>query len=123
MPQGDYVRTSETLPLAIAPQVVGIESQRLAAAGYWTVAVDCLPQVRPSQRVLLLLGDRGVPLQEAIALPDAPTAPSRLTFRVKNIPPGDYVVRLRVDGVDSIPVDFATRPLGFDEHQRLSIEN
>ncbi|MBP0019239.1 MAG: DUF4255 domain-containing protein [Cyanobacteria bacterium SBLK] len=121
IPQEEYVRTSEELPLAIAPQVVGIDC-REEGNGLMAIELACVPQVRRGQEVLLLLGDRGVALREAIA-PEDPTEPSMLTFWVRNVPAGDYVVRLRVDGADSIPVDFATKPLGFAENQRLSIQN
>ena len=122
VPQGESEGRSEKLPLALAPQVMGIYS-REEGNGVITVEIACIPQVRPRQQVVLLLGDRGVALQGAIALPEDPTEPSMLVFRVKNVPSGDYVVRLRVDGADSIPVDFGAKPLGFAPNQRLSIGN
>ncbi|MDB9313554.1 DUF4255 domain-containing protein [Spirulina sp. CS-785/01] len=118
-PQAEYVRTSEEFPLAIAPQILSISPQA-ATVGNLTIEITCLPQVRPTQRVVLLLGDRGIPVQN-ISTPDSPTDPSTLTFRVSNVPPGDYVVRLRVDGVDSIPVDFATSPSEFADNQIIRV--
>jgi len=50
-------------------------------------------------------------------------APSTLTFSIPNVDVGSYVVRLRVDGVDSIPVTYSgTPPLpAFDGNQIVTV--
>ena len=53
------------------------------------------------------------------ARPDAATS---LTFQVPDVEEGEYVLRLRVDGVDSIPVDFSGDLPQFDEAQKVIIE-
>ncbi|NJR54613.1 MAG: hypothetical protein HC768_08380 [Acaryochloris sp. CRU_2_0] len=82
--------------------------------------MTCWPQIRPEQQVVLLMGDRGIALQD-LSSPTDLTAPSTLTFQLKDMQPGLYVVRLRVDGVDSIPIDFASTPLQFAENQTLRV--
>ncbi len=114
----EYEQRSEALSLAIAPQVAGLASQQ-EGEGFCRIEVACYPQVRPGQQVVLLLGARGIALAEDITVPEDASAPSRLAFRARNVPAGVYVVRLRVDGVDSIPVDFSTQPDVFSE--RISI--
>lgn len=95
---------SNELPLGLAPRI-GI--QPLAhSAGDVALQVTCAPRLREGQRVLLLFGDRAVP-PAGIVHPADPQAPTSLDFLVPGVAPGTWVVRLRVDGVDSIPVDFS----------------
>ncbi|MEM9538671.1 MAG: DUF4255 domain-containing protein [Cyanobacteria bacterium P01_E01_bin.42] len=119
VPKEEYQQTSEELPLAFAPQVLNIAT-REEIPDCFTIEVTCVPRVRPAQRAVLLLGNRGIPLND-LTTPDNPREPSVLTFRVRNVPQGDYVVRLRVDGVDSIPVDFTTAPFEFARNQRMEV--
>ena len=75
--------------------------------------------MRRGQRISLLLGDR-----ETLAepLPAGTDATDTLTFRVEDATPGTYVVRLRVDGVDSLPFDPDVSPLAFDPQQQVTIQ-
>ncbi|MGB0562419.1 MAG: DUF4255 domain-containing protein, partial [Spirulinaceae cyanobacterium] len=118
--QQEGLHLSEALPLAIAPQILEI-SPRRAPSGNLEIQLTCLPPLRPSQQVVLLLGDRGVLPQARSVSGEQPAAPTLITFRVRNLSPGRYVVRLRVDGVDSIPVDFATQPDAFDPRQIIEV--
>jgi hypothetical protein len=118
------VRKSRELPsnglaFPLAPRIT---TSPLATAagpgGSLTLTLACVPLVRPSQRASVLLGD-----QEVVAAPrGAVTDP--LVFDVTNVPaspPTGYLVRLRVDGVDSFPFNPATTPPTFDPGQRLVI--
>ena len=60
--------------------------------------------MRPEQRAALLLGS-----QEVMADPHA-TQTNTLTFQAAGVTPGDYFVRLRVDGVDSLRQDRPATP-------------
>jgi hypothetical protein len=71
--------------------------------------------VRPEQRVVLLVGDI-----EVLARPH-PTRTDTLTFVSRPIAPGEYFVRLRVDGVDSLLVDRSSTPPVFDPDQKVTI--
>lgn len=115
----DYVWTTNELPFALAPQVLSITPQEIPQ-GRVLLTLTCLPQIRPEQKVILLIGDRGISVQDLVS-PTDPTAPSTLTFQLKDMQPGLYVVRLRVDGVDSIPIDFASTPLQFAESQTVRV--
>ena len=113
--------TSNAIPFALAPQIsLTAPAGSSAPAGNVTVGLDCIPQVRLEQRVTLLFGDREIQL-DSLTTPGDPTAPSSLTFLVENAVEGVYVLRLRVDGVDSIPVDFSAIPPAFADDQKVTI--
>lgn len=90
---------TNAVPAVVAPQVTNI-SPSPHVQGDVTYTVTVKPQVQPGQQVSLLLGASEVHAQPTGA---APT--DTLTFVAKALPPGDYWVRLRVDGVDSLLVD------------------
>ncbi len=115
----DYSWTTNELPLPLAPQIASITPQE-APPGDLTLTLTCTPQIRPEQRLVLLFGDRGI-MPQPVSLPDDPTLPSELRFQIEAAQPGTYVLRLRVDGVDSIPVDFSARPLQFAADQQVRI--
>ena len=110
--------SSNSLSLAVAPRiVVAVDS---IAGSTVNLSVECAPRIRPAQRVVLLFGDRQVPLPpEARINPPDEAEPTQLNVSVNDAVKGDHVVRLRVDGVDSIPVvrQSATDPPEFDPAQ------
>ncbi|MEP7043836.1 MAG: DUF4255 domain-containing protein [Dokdonella sp.] len=92
-----------------------------------TLAVDSAPACREGQGVLLVFGDRQV---DAIRPPPTtppvdpdPTAVFAPEFLVKGVAPASrYVARLRVDGVDSIPVTYDGGGLPvFDLAQQVNV--
>jgi len=110
--------TTNELPLPLAPLLTAITPKTATPNASRTVklTVTCRPEVRPEQRVLLLLGDRAVPA-------DAHPAPTgSLTFTITAAPAGTFIVRLRVDGVDSLPFDPAVTPPQFDAAQQVTIK-
>lgn len=92
--QGNTSQWSNARSIAVAPTLspssLAINANRLT--------VECSPPVRPGQTVALLLGSRELLLSWD---PDDTEALTQLSFSLETIPAGDYVVRLRVDGVDS----------------------
>ena len=110
---------SNAVPFALAPQLES-RSPATAPAGDVTLTLTCVPQVRDEQRVVLLFGEREV-APEGVTTPADPTAATTLTFLVEAATPGTYVLRLRIDGVDSMPVDFAAVPPAFDAGQMVTI--
>jgi hypothetical protein len=68
----------------------------------------------------LLLGHREIPA-ETVTTPADPTAPSTLAFLLQKADPGEYVLRVRIDGADSIPVDFSATPPQFAADQKVTI--
>jgi hypothetical protein len=96
--------------LDIIPQQATVD-----ANGEVTLTLILSPQVRPRQRVALLLGDR-----EVLAQPH-PNQTDRLEFRIAGVTPGEYFVRVRIDGVDSLLVDRTVTPPVFDQNQKVVI--
>jgi len=115
------VWTTNELALPLSPQITSI-NPTTAPAGDITLTIDCLPQVRSDQRIALIFGNRVVP-PDNISTPADPTAPSTLTFTVANAEARTepYVLRLRIDGVDSIPVDFSGDTPQFADGQKVTI--
>ena len=98
---GADVRSTNQAPLAFAARVTDIAPPSPVAPDAnndATLNITCKPQVRPSQRAMLLVGDREV-LAEAHAA-DTDTLPFVIR---KAAPMNAALVRLRIDGVDSLP--------------------
>jgi hypothetical protein len=114
-------RTTNALPFAVAPQILPNPPINAARnANKITITLACSPEVLPAQRVTLLLRGDEVPA-EAHA-----TQTGSLTFVAVDDPPGkfaagDYFVRLRVDGVDSLLIDRSVQPPKFKASQKVSI--
>jgi Pvc16 N-terminal domain len=115
------VWTTNELALPLSPQITGV-CPTSAPAGNLTLTIECIPQVRDDQRVALIFGNRTV-APDTITTPADPTAPSTLTFTVVNAEARTepYTLRLRIDGVDSIPVDFSGATPQFADDQKLTI--
>jgi hypothetical protein len=113
---GEPDRTTNEIPLAVAPRISSIAPNPAArVGGDVTLTIVMRPQVRPAQRAALLLGAREV-LSAAIV---APT--DTLVFDVEEAVAGDHFVRLRVDGIDSNLIDRSTTPPTFDQAQRVTV--
>lgn len=119
-PQG---RTTNEVPFALAPRLPipaapgdppSLEAVR-DAGGVVTVTVRCRPDVLPSQRVTLVVGETEAPAQPLA------TRTNTLIFRYRELPAGEYHVRLRVDGVESLLVNHAAEPPAFDATQRVTV--
>ncbi|NER98390.1 MAG: DUF4255 domain-containing protein [Symploca sp. SIO1B1] len=105
----DRMTNSMTFPLV--PEVTNINYPD----GVDQLTLTFNPPVKVGQEVALLLGDRAIPYQVT-------TQTSDLTFDVSDVPSRlYYVVRLRVDGVDSVPIDFRAQPPQFKEDQKVRI--
>ena len=112
--RSNYTLTTNRLPLNLAPQLLSLDPQETAQRTF-TLTVTCFPRVSPESEVILLFGDRGMSV-----LPfSEPT--DTLRFQIKQVHPGTYVVRLRVNGADSVPIDFSSRPPQFLERHKVRI--
>jgi Pvc16 N-terminal domain len=114
---GEQIRTSNELSFSLAPKILDIIPRQAVrdANGEVTLTLVCSPQVQPEQRVALLLGDR-----EILAQPRT-TVTDRLEFQIVGLTPGEYFVRSRIDGVDSLLVDRTVTPPVFDQNQKVTI--
>ncbi len=109
-------RFTNELPLLIAPRITSI-APTTAAAGDIAITVQCTPNVLPAQRAALLFGDREIPANAR----SAPTG--TLSFDISGAAAGEYFVRLRVDGVDSLIVIRSGTPPKpqFDPAQKVTV--
>ncbi|MER6347911.1 DUF4255 domain-containing protein [Streptomyces sp. NPDC001595] len=108
-------RTTDPQPLHIAPRVTSALPLTVERdeKGSVLVALECVPAVRPGQRVELLVGDLPV-LAEPVR-----KATRALRFRLERARPGRFPLRLRVDGVDSPLTD--ARAERFDDDTAVVI--
>lgn len=102
---GGATRRTNSLPLPFAPQINTLTSGPRDADGHVLVTADLAPVVDPLQSVFLILPDREMP-----ALPRSAEA-DPIQFNVTNPSAGSSVVRLRVDGVDSMQFKTQGTPL------------
>lgn len=116
-------RTTNEVPFALAPRLPAppapgdppsVVAAR-GAGGIVTITVRCLPDVLPSQRVTLVVGESEAPAQPHAARTNT------LTFSFRVLTAGEYHVRLRVDGVESLLVNRAVNPPAFDATQRVTV--
>lgn len=117
-PSGAGERTTNEVPLMVAPRIVTALPLTVTRdlSGNVTLDIECSPQVLPEQRVSLLLGD----LQVASSPRPAPT--TTLTFPVTAARAGTFLVRLRVDGSETLLVDRSVTPPTFRTGQRVTIQ-
>ena len=100
--------STNSLPLAIAPQITNVPLPALKAGSPVPVAVQCSPDLFVGQQVSLLVGS-----QEALLAAPISTQSSALQFVFKTLQStggASVPVRLRVDGIDSPIMDMTQTP-------------
>lgn len=113
--------TTNRLSFGLAPTLTNLDPRSQAVGAQpFDLTLTCTPQVLPEQRAFLLLGDREIEPASVTTPPD-PDADTTLVFAVEGMAEGTYVARLRVDGVDSIPIDFSATLPQFDSNQTVTI--
>jgi hypothetical protein len=90
------------------------------------ITVNGVPQCIAGQRVTLAFGDRQATADAPPVPPPLPAPPPRFdpAFTIERVAPGQsYLVRLRVDGIDSIPVVVTGVPPlpAFDPAQQVDV--
>ncbi|MEK6374865.1 MAG: DUF4255 domain-containing protein [Acidobacteriota bacterium] len=109
--------TTNELTFPLAPKIAGgIPQTPQPANTDLTLHLVVRPDVRPGQRASLLFGAREVGADDHSA-GQTPT----LSFKVTAPARGEYFVRVRIDGVDSLVIDYAHPPLKFDPAQKVTI--
>lgn len=99
-------RESNRMALTLAPRVTNLPlTVQRDPDGSADVGIDFEPPLRDGQHARLVLGQH----EHEPAAPAAPGA-GTLAFRVEDAQPGEYLARLRVDGIDSPVVDRSASP-------------
>jgi hypothetical protein len=110
------------VPVALAPLIA--VTPLTASAGDLALTVSCTPRLRPEQhgRVRFVFGTRQL-VPDAIASPLDPSQPTQIDVTVPAADAGEYLLRLRVDGIDSLPIEVTGTPpaLTFDPKQRFTV--
>jgi hypothetical protein len=114
--------TTNSVPIALAPSIT--LSPLNAPPGDLVLTLSCTPRLLADQgpRTSLLFGSQSIQ-PDSIDTPADPTQPTTLKFKIPGVAAGDYLARLRVDGVDSLPVVLSGAPprLSFDSSQRVKV--
>jgi hypothetical protein len=103
-PGESFTRSTNALALALIPTLRSVSPASAASAATLTFTLTVKPAVLPLQRVSVLFGDTEFVLGEL----SAPA--TTLTVDVPAPAPGQYLVRVRVDGLDSSPVVLSGTP-------------
>lgn len=116
-------QSTNGVPLALAPLIT--VTPQAAAPGDVTVTLTSTPRLAPEQstRTLMVFGSNTV-APTSIVTPADPLQPSSLTFDLTGVAAGEYLVRLRVEGVESLPVVIAGSPakFTFDPLQKVQVQ-
>lgn len=120
-PPGLPAWSTNRLPFALAPTLDTIApvSQPVGAQPF-DLTVTCRPQIRPEQRAALVFGAREI-APSSVTTPPDPDSPTTLVVPIDGMDAGSYVVRLRVDGADSVPIDLTTTTPQFDSNQIVTV--
>jgi hypothetical protein len=121
LPNGEAWPTNE-LAIALSPTIT--VTPLGASPGTVNLTVSCTPRLRSDQErsVTLIFGSTEV-TPGTITNPADITQPTTLTFSIPSVVAGSYPVRLRVDGIDSLPVRYGGTPpaFNFDTNQVVVI--
>ena len=139
--RGQQTWSSNELPLSIGPTITQIQPGNVVARdanGDVSLTLTCTPEVRLArvddqhmrfdQTVVLLLGSGRQIAPKAPPAPPASPAPAPkstntldFVFHVEPNEVGTYLIRLRVDGVDSVPLDPQSEIPQFADDQKLQV--
>ena len=139
--RGEQTWSSNELPISLAPRILNIAPVNTVARdqdGNVTITITSRPNVRLArvddttmrfdQQVLLLLGNaRQIAPEPPPGPPPAPATPPassdqlQFVFHMDAVEAGQYLLRLRIDGVDSVPLDPVSETPKFDDAQRLEV--
>lgn len=106
-------RLSNTLALVIGPEITTPMPMAVVrdGSGSATIVLSVQPQVQPGQSASLLLGTTEVPLAPITV------ATGTLTVAVPGAAAGEFLLRVRVDGIDSPIIDRSAVPPVFYNHR------
>jgi hypothetical protein len=103
---------SNAAPFVLRPTITGAVTVAPGAAGAVDVSVPLAPDVGKAQRVVLLLNEFGAPAARtpfAYSIeapsrnqPASPATVSTIVVPTTGVEPGDYLVRVQVDGAESL---------------------
>lgn len=114
--------TTNSVPVAIAPRITAAPLAAPAGAGF-TLTLTCTPRLHALQEpgVRLIFGQTEL-LPALIDTPADPDMATSIDFAVPALDAGSYPLRLRVDGIDSLPITLAGSPPAFSFDAAQTVE-
>ncbi|CAE6792193.1 DUF4255 domain-containing protein [Nitrospira defluvii] len=102
-------RISNAVALVIGPEITSAMPVAVVrdGSGVATLVLSVQPQIQPGQTVSLLLGTREIPVAPITV------ATGTVTVAVADAPTGEFLLRIRVDGIDSPIIDRSAVPPAF----------
>lgn len=102
-------RISNAVALVIGPEITTAMPMAVVrdGSGVATLVLSLQPQIQPGQTVSVLLGTREVPVAPITV------ATGTLTVAVADAQTGEFLLRIRVDGIDSPIIDRSAVPPAF----------
>jgi hypothetical protein len=96
---------SNVLPFVLRPQIVSVELLGNAPAGSTDLRLTVDPAIAPTQRVTLLLNQQNSenPAAYSAEAGQRSTDLRQIIFSLTGVQPGRYLVRIQVDGAESLP--------------------
>ena len=120
---GKPSRSTNGVPIAVSPRITAAPLTSASGTPF-TLTVTCVPRLRALQEpgVRLIFGQAEL-LPTAIDTPADPETPTSIQFAVPALAAGSYPLRLRVDGIDSLPIVVTGSPpvFGFDDNQTVTL--
>src|SRR5262249_36026972 len=110
---------TNAVPIALSPLIT---VSPLGVSVGDTLTVTCTPRLQTDQQpgALLILGSQSVSA-DTINSPADVKQPTTLTFPVPQVAAGKYLVRLRVNGIDSLPIMIQGSKLAIDASQQVTV--
>ena len=113
--------TTNEVPFALAPSITVTPKTNTNPGSDFEVTIEATPQVREEQSVIAIWDDRQF-VPKSVTTPADADAVTTVIFDA----PGDlgmHRVRLRVDGIDSIPIVKVNDLPAFDADQSVEVKN
>ncbi len=107
-------RKTNAVPMILAPRIDQLSATTNNDITTFTLTVA--PEVWSGQSVSLIVGTHEIGAENFTA-----GTTETLTFKIEDLVPAVYRLRLRVDGVESILIDRSTSPPTFDATQQVEV--
>ena len=113
--------TTNELPIGLAPIIT--VKPLATQAGTLSLTVTSSPRIRSGQRVSLIVGGQQMTVKEQhMTNPQDTTKPTSIKVTIPGMKKGAYVIRLRVDGIESNPMrETSTGSWEFDPNQTVTV--
>jgi hypothetical protein len=111
--------STNAVPIALSPSITVTP---ITVAPGDTLTLTCAPRLLPDQEphTELVFGSQTL-LPTTINTPADLAQPTTLTFEVPTVAPGKYLIRLRVERIESLPITIQGSRLDFDANQKVTV--